>query len=141
MLMIPALIIALILASLSLIPSARESLLLDLTRKNDRVVDKSPGQSFAVELLFRNVGKTIGSWNINVAFEGEKWTWTGTSQNLTLEVGQSRTLTWNGNVLENAPVDSTARLIAYYDDAFQALDSWIHVVSEAHLTIMGSAIE
>jgi len=41
----------------------------------------------------------------------------------------------------DAPVDSLARLIVYYNDSFTPLNWWIHVVSNAELTITSSSVE
>jgi len=104
------------------------------------VVDKAPSAAFAVEIAFKNTGSTEGSWSVNVAFEGEKWSWVGAPQNLTLKPDKARTLIWNGSVPANAPMDSVARLIVYYDDSFTALNWWIHVVPAAELTIASSTV-
>jgi len=105
------------------------------------VVDKTPCESFTVKISFKNTGKTTGTWSVNIAFEGEKWTWTGTPQNLTLKPCKTKTLTWNGTVPCDAPPDSVARLIVYYDDSFVPLDWWIHVIPGAELAITSSKVE
>ena len=105
------------------------------------IVDKTPGQAFTVEITFKNTGRTNGTWSVNVAFEGEKWTWTGTPQNLTLKPDKDRTLIWQGEVPTNATIDSVARLIVYYDDSFSALNWWIHVVPAANLAITSSTVK
>jgi len=105
------------------------------------VVDKAQSEAFTVKITFKNTGKTEGTWIVNIAFEGEKWTWTGTPQNLTLKSYKTKTLTWNGNVPSDAPIDSVARLIVYYDNSFVPLDWWIHVVPGAELTITSSTVE
>jgi hypothetical protein len=104
------------------------------------VVDKAPREAFVVDVKFRNTGSVEGSWMVNVAFEGEEWAWTGTAQNLTLKPDQAKTLTWNGNVPSDAPVDSMARLVVYYDDSWQALNWWIHVVQNAELAVSSSTV-
>lgn len=104
------------------------------------VVDKVPGGVFTVEIGFKNVGSTQGVWSVNVAFEGEKWTWKGTAQTLTLEPDHKKTLTWNGTVPADAPGGSVARLVAYYGDSCMLLDWWIHVVPAVELTIISSAV-
>lgn len=104
------------------------------------IVDKTPGQAFTVEITFKNTGRTNGTWSVNIAFEGEKWTSIGTSQNLTLKPDKDRTLTWQGEVPSNATLDSVARLIVYYDDSFSALNWWIHVVPAANLAITSSTV-
>jgi hypothetical protein len=105
------------------------------------VVDKAPCEAFTVKVTFKNTGKTEGTWSVNIAFEGEKWNWNGTSQTLTLKPYYKKTLTWNGSVPCDAPIDSVARLIVYYDDSFVPLDWWIHVVSGAELTVTSSTVE
>jgi len=108
---------------------------------NNGVVDKTPSETFTVEITFKNTGTTKGAWTINVAFEGESWTWSGTPQTLTLEPSHKKTLTWDGNVPEDAPIDSMARLIVYYNDSFVPLDWWVHVVSGAELSITSSNVK
>ncbi len=104
------------------------------------VVDKALGGMFTVEIGFKNVGSTEGSWSVDVAFEGEKWTWKGTAQTLTLKPDHKKTLTWNGTVPADAPIGSVARLVAYYGDSYMLLDWWIHVVPAAELTITSSTV-
>jgi len=104
------------------------------------VVDKEPKEIFAAEITFKNVGTSEGTWSVNIAFEGEKWTWTGTAQKLTLGSCDKRTLTWEGTVPATASVGSVARLVVYYNDSFQALDWWIHVVPGAELSITSSIV-
>jgi len=105
------------------------------------VVDKAAHETFTVKITFKNTGKTEGTWSVNIAFEGEKWTWTGTPQTLTLKPCKTKTLTWNGSVPSDAPIDSVARLIVYYDNSFVPLDWWIHVVPGAELAITSSTVE
>jgi hypothetical protein len=105
------------------------------------VVDKTPCESFTVKIAFKNTGKTDGTWSVNIAFEGEKWTWSGTPQTLTLKPCKTNTLTWNGSAPCDAPIDSVARLIVYYDNSFVPLDWWIHVVPGAELTITSSTVK
>lgn len=104
------------------------------------VVDKKTKEGFVAEITFRNVGTSEGTWSVNIAFEGERWTWTGMMQKLTLGSCDKRTLTWEGTVPANAPVGSVARLVVYYNDSFQALDWWIHVVAGAELSITSSIV-
>lgn len=108
---------------------------------NGGVVDKAPGQAFMVEIKFKNTGSAEGTWAVNIAFEGEKWIWKGTAQNLTLRPCNAKTLTWNGTVPADAPIDSMARLVAYYNDSYTALNWWIHVVPDAELTIASSTVK
>ena len=109
--------------------------------QQDGVVDKAAGDAFTVKITFKNTGKTEGSWSVNIAFEDEVWSQVGVAQNLTLESGETETLTWNGVVPANATVGSVARLVVYYDDSFEALNWWIHVVPGAELTIKSSSVE
>ena len=105
------------------------------------VVDKAPSGAFVVEITFKNNGKGEGKWAVNIAFEGESWTWKGTPQTLILKPSDKKTLTWSGNTPENAPIDSTARLIVYYNDSFVPLDWWIHIISGSELTITFSTVK
>ncbi len=107
----------------------------------DGVVDKIPGEAFTVRITFKNIGKTAGSWSVNIAFEDNSWSQTGAPQNLVLQPGETATLTWNGTVPANAPVNSIARLVVYYDDSFKALNWWIRVVPGAELYIKSSSVE
>lgn len=116
------------------------SLVLSYSQK-ESVVNKIPGEDFSVEIKFENIGKNEGKWNINVAFESEFWSYAGEPQILELEAGKSETLEWGGTVPENANLDSIARLVVYYDDSFEALEWWIHVVPSAELAIKSSKVK
>jgi hypothetical protein len=105
------------------------------------VVDKAAGDAFTVEITLNNTGETEGVWSVNIAFEGSSWSQAGTPQNLTLQPEETKMLIWNGLVPDNAPFDSIARLVVYYDDAFERLDWWIHVISGPELTIESSTLE
>lgn len=105
------------------------------------VVDKTPGEDFTVKITFKNTGESEGVWSVNIAFEGESWSWSGTAQKLTLKPCHKKTLTWKGSVPEDASIDSMARLIVYYNDSFQPLNWWIHVINEAELTITSSTVK
>ena len=105
------------------------------------VVDKTASEDFTVKITFKNTGKTEGTWSVNIAFEDEAWSWSGKPKTLTLKPCHKKTLTWNGDVPEDAPIDSMARLIVYYDDSFESLDWWIHVIDGAELTITSSTVE
>ena len=109
--------------------------------QEDGVVDKAPGEAFTVTITFKNTGNTAGNWSVNIAFEDNSWSQVGTAQNLVLQAGETRTLTWNGTVPANATVNSMARLVVYYDDSFKALNWWIHVVPGAELCIKSSTVE
>lgn len=104
------------------------------------VVDKAQGDSFTVQITFKNTGKTVGNWSVNVAFEADSWSWKGMSQNLTLAAGEVKNLSWNSAVPDNATLNSVARLVVYYNDSFMALDWWIHVVPGAELSIQSSRV-
>ena len=105
------------------------------------VVDKAAGDAFTVKITFKNTGKTEGNWSVNIAFEDEVWSQTGTAQNLVLNPGETESLTWSGVVPTNATVDSVARLVVYYNDSFKALNWWIHVVPGAELSIRSSSVK
>jgi len=105
------------------------------------VVDKTPCQDFTVKITFKNTGKTEGTWSVNIGFEDKAWTWSGIPKPLTLKPCHKKTLTWNGNVPEDAPIDSMARLIVYYDDSFEPLDWWIHVIDGAELSTSSSIVK
>jgi hypothetical protein len=104
------------------------------------VVDKAPCETFTVNITFENTGKTEGTWSVNIAFEGESWTWRGTPQIVTLKPSETKTLTWNGSVPCNASIGSMARLIVYYNNSLTPLNWWIHVVPSAELTITSSTV-
>lgn len=108
---------------------------------NRRVIQKNTGETFMVILSLKNTGTSEGSWSVNVAFEGEEWMWSGAPQNLTLRPYHTETLTWNGRVPDDAPLDSVSRLIVYYDSSFEALNFWIHVVEGAELEITSAKVK
>lgn len=113
---------------------------LDLEVMCKKTVDKKPGESFTVKITFKNKGTTEGTWEIAVTFEGDDWTWKGEEKKLTLEHGEKETLTWEGEVPEDARVDSVARLIVYYGNEFVALNWWIHIIPDAELGITDSEV-
>lgn len=113
---------------------------LDMKVTHTGVVDKKPSESFTVKITFKNKGTTEGAWKITVTFEGDNWTWDGEEKQLTLIPDKKKTLTWEGNVPEDAAVDSVARLIVYYDNDFVRLNWWIHVISGAELCIVDSKV-
>jgi hypothetical protein len=135
-----SLVVATLICLISSLPTALENQSLTCSACEGGVVNKAPSKAFTVEITFRNTGETEDTWSVNVAFEGEKWIWTGTLQNLTLQSGDKKTLTWNGNVPSDAPIDSMARLIVYYDDSYKPLNWWIHVVPNAELSITSSTV-
>jgi len=107
----------------------------------DCVADKTPHAALTVKITFKNTGTSNGSWSVNIAFEGNSWSWKGTPQTLALTPDNTKTLVWYGSVPDNAPINSMARLVVYYEDSFKPLDWWIHVVSGAELTITLSTVE
>jgi hypothetical protein len=109
--------------------------------QEDGVVDKAAGEAFTVNITFKNTGKAAGNWSVNIAFEDNSWSQVGIPQNLVLQAGETRMLTWNGTVPVNATVNSMARLVVYYDDSFKALNWWIRVVPGAELCIKSSTVE
>lgn len=110
-------------------------------KRDSSIVDKVAGDEFKVEIAFKNTGKTEGTWSINIAFEDSSWSEVGTPHSLTLTPGQTETLLWEGVVPANAPIGSVSRLVVYYDDSFQTLNWWIHVVPAAELYIKSSIVE
>jgi hypothetical protein len=138
LLLIPIIALLIFIANFSA-PSASASL--SFVPQGDCVVDKTSCAAFTVEITFKNTGTSSGSWSVNIAFEGDSWSWKGTSQTLTLAAGSTKTLVWDGTVPGDAPVDSVARLVVYYDGSCEPLDWWIHVVSGAELTITSSTVE
>ena len=135
------LIAVLVVVAVNFSISKTSSSLVFANNQKDCVVDKAAGDAFTVKITFKNTGKTEGNWSINIAFEDNVWSQVGTPQNLMLDAGETKTLTWNGMVPANATVGSTARLVVYYDDSFKALNWWIHVVPGAELTIKSSIVE
>jgi len=105
------------------------------------VIEKVSCDSFTVKISFQNTGKSEGTWSINVAFEGESWNWNGTTQFLTLPPDQKETLIWYGEVPENVPINSIARLVVYYDDSFVPQNWWIKIIPGSELTINSSIVE
>lgn len=103
-------------------------------------VEKKPGESFIVKISFKNKGTTCGSWGVAITFEGDDWTWKGKGRLLTLDPGETETVTWKGDVPKDASLDSIARLVVYYDDGFEVLRWWIRVVSDAELSIIYSRV-
>ena len=102
------------------------------------VADKTQGQAFTVKICFENTGGVTGNWSVNMAFEGDSWSWAGCAQNLTLNAGETKALVWTGTVPCNASVSSMSRLVVYYNDSFTALNWWIRVVPNAELSVTSS---
>ena len=50
-------------------------------------------------------------------------------------------MTWEGIIPNDAPLDTLARLVVYYDDTFIALNWWIHIVAGAELSITSSCVK
>jgi hypothetical protein len=135
------LVAVLVIAIINFSISDTDNPLVFACNQQDGVVDKAQGEAFTVKITFENTGKDEGDWSINIAFEDDAWSQVGTPQNLTLKLGETETLTWNGVVPDNATFCSMARLVGYYDDSFEALNWWIHVVPDAELGIKSSIIE
>ena len=113
---------------------------LKLNGKDKEVIKKVQGEAFTVEIEFKNIGRTEGQWNVNIVFEGEEWFQKGNSQNLELKPNERETLSWTGTVPPNAPINTIARLVVYYEDSFKALDWWIQVVPGSELAIKSSFV-
>ena len=114
---------------------------LEFSEKKSEIVEKVQGELFTVEVGFENTGKNEGGWNISIVFEGKQWSQAGNSQYLELEPNEEETLKWTGTVPMDAPIDTVARLVVYYEDSFKALNWWIHVVPEAELNIKSSCVK
>lgn len=114
---------------------------LEVTEKRKEVVEKVQGEAFTVEIGFKNIGKNEGKWNINIVFEGDDWSQKGNSKNMELEPSEGKILSWTGTVPAEAPINSLARLVVYYEDSFKALNWWIHVVPGAELAITSSCVK
>jgi hypothetical protein len=136
-LMLAAVLMVVVVLNFSL-AGANDSVVCSSAEKG--VVEKAQGDSFTVTVVFQNTGRAEGSWSVNVVFEGDAWSWVGTSKNLTLAGDSQKTLVWNGAVPANATINSIARLVVYYGDSFKALDWWIRVVPAAELTIKSSNV-
>lgn len=139
LLMLAVTMIMVALVTLSVIGFADSSL--SCSTCNDGVVDKRQCEAFTVKITFKNTGTTDGTWTVNVALEGDSWSWRGTPQRLTLKPNSTKTVVWNGSVPCDALVHSVARLVAYYDDSFERLNWWIRVVSGAEIAVVSSTIE
>ena len=111
-----------------------------ISSQDKGVVQKNRGDSFTVSITFQNTGSSDGSWTVNVVFEGDSWNWKGTDKSLTLNSNEKKPLVWTGTVPSNAPVNSIARLVVYYDGSFKALDWWIQVVPNAVLSVQSSNV-
>lgn len=114
---------------------------LEFSEKRSEVVEKVQGEVFTVEIGFKNTGKNEGRWNISIVFEGEHWFQIGNSQYLELEPSEEKIMSWAGIVPTDAPLDSVARLVVYFEDSFKPLNWWIYVVPGAELTIKSSCVK
>lgn len=110
------------------------------TSNNSGTVNKEKGETFTVKLNVKNTGEDKGEFSISVTFEADSWTWKGTQKTITLNDGETKQLTWDGKVPENAAAGSVARLIVYYGDSYKALDWWICVSSNSELSIISSQV-
>jgi len=138
LLLVPIAILLILVASFSATSTGAS---LSFAHEPNRVVDKTPNAAFTVKITFKNTGTSSGSWSVNIAFEGDSWSWKGAPQTLALTPDSTNTLSWGGTVPGNAPINSMARLVVYYNDSIKALDWWIHVASGAELTITSSSVE
>ena len=114
---------------------------LEFSEKRSEIVEKVQGEVFTVEIGFKNTGKNEGRWNISIVFEGEHWFQIGNSQYLELEPSEEKKMSWVGIVPTDAPLDSVARLVVYFEDSFKPLNWWIYVVPGAELTIKSSCVK
>lgn len=114
---------------------------LTFTHSGSGVVQKIKGEEFTVKLTVKNNGDSAGNFSVNVTFEGDSWIWKGTEKVIELDAGESTQLTWQGSVPKDAKVGSTARLVAYYDDQFKALNWWIQVITCSNLSITSSIVK
>lgn len=114
---------------------------LEFSEKRFEIVEKVQGEIFTVEIGFKNTGKNEGKWNISIVFEGELWSQIGNSQYLELEPNEEKIMSWTGIVPTDAPLDSVARLVVYFEDSFKPLNWWIYVVPGAELTIKSSCVK
>jgi hypothetical protein len=132
-----AVMLAVVMASFSL-TQATDNIV--FTSINSGTVNKDKGEAFIVKLNVKNTGEDKGEFSINVTFEADSWTWKGTQKTITLNDGETKQLTWDGKVPENAAAGSVARLIVYYGDSYKALDWWICVSSNSELSIISSQV-
>jgi len=114
---------------------------LEVKEKTRNVVEKTQGEAFTVDIEFKNIGKNDGAWNINIVFEGDFWSQEGMVQNIELEPDEEKKLSWIGNVPTDAPINTLARLVVYYEDSFIALNWWIIIVPSAELAITSSCVK
>lgn len=114
---------------------------LEVKEKTRNVVEKTQGEAFTVDIEFKNIGKNDGAWNINMVFEGDYWSQEGMVQNIELEPDEEKKLSWIGNVPTDAPINTLARLVVYYEDSFIALNWWIIIVPSAELAITSSCVK
>lgn len=114
---------------------------LEFSEKRSEIVEKVQGETFTVEIGFKNTGKNVGRWNISIVFEGENWSQIGNSQYLEIDPSEEKTVSWTGIVPTDAPLDSIARLVVYFEDSFKPLNWWIYVVPGAELTIKSSCVK
>lgn len=97
------------------------------------VVDKRRGESFTVTATFQNGGDAPGTWTVNAIFRGD-WSWDGTPVSLTLNPGESKTITWTGTV-PNVSSCLSSQLYITADSGSYPQDWWIHVIGEALLIV------
>lgn len=115
--------------------------ILEVQEKTKNIVEKTQGEEFIVDIEFKNIGKNPGSWSINIAFEGDYWSQEGIPKDIELDPNEKKKLIWEGVIPNDAPTNTLARLVVYYDDTFIALNWWIHVVPGAELSIISSCVK
>ena len=89
---------------------------LEVQENTKKVVEKTPGEEFTVDIEFKNIGKNRGTWSINIEFEGDYWFQDGIPQNIEVDPNEEKKLSWKGSIPNDAPIDTLARLVVYYGD-------------------------
>ncbi len=87
---------------------------LEFSEKRSEIVEKVQGESFTVEIGFKNTGKNEGRWNISIVFEGEHWSQIGNSQYLELDPSEEKIVSWTGIVPTDAPLDSSSKTCSLF---------------------------
>ena len=82
-------------------------------------IEKGKGEGFTIGVTFTNIGDASGSWSVNPLFRGE-WNWDGTTQTITLNSGESTTVTWDGIIPD--VVDQTSNLSIAYNGSEYTTD-------------------
>ena len=95
-------------------------------------IEKRKGEVFTIGVTFTNIGDASGSWDVNSTFKGD-WNWDGASQTITLNPGESTTVTWSGTTPD--VVNQSSNLSIAYNGSEYPTDWWIHVTGEPSLDI------